>query len=131
MSSIHSVTAVSGRSTGNGKRLLIGGWYNKGGDNSPFMEKPIEDMYIKKEDHIRLTAAEAHFIAKNLDEEVVETAYPERSAKLQELRESVVKEYLIPIDDSIAVFESIEEDDDDVDDADGVIEEKNDEQTTA
>ena len=108
--SIHSVTAVSDRSTGKSKRLALGGWYNKGGDGEPFIEKPIEDMYMKKEDHIRLTSAEANFIARNLDEEAVETAYPERSESLKALRESVIKNYLYPIHESVALFESIEDD---------------------
>jgi hypothetical protein len=51
-----------------GERLLIGEWYLAGAVENDFTSnKPIEDICIQKEDHIRLTVDVAAWIAHYMD----------------------------------------------------------------
>jgi Rps23 Pro-64 3,4-dihydroxylase Tpa1-like proline 4-hydroxylase len=106
-SSVHAVTPVTGNAKG--KRLVLGGWYNTGDEKDTFsIKNPIEDIYIQKEDHNRLTAVEAVWIAHDMDVDKI-TKDPIRKQKLDSLREAIANEYLYPLDTSTCIIESIDE----------------------
>jgi Rps23 Pro-64 3,4-dihydroxylase Tpa1-like proline 4-hydroxylase len=108
-SSVHAVTPVTDNAKG--KRLLLGGWYTAGGgekDNVLSSQDPVEDIYIHKEDHIRLTAQEAVGIAHYMDVDKI-TKDPSRKKKLLGLSEAIANEYLYPLDKNTLIIESSDE----------------------
>lgn len=103
-SSIHAVTPVA--EWAEGKRLTIGGWYKAGQTESEFSTKnPIEDIFIKKQDHIRLTGSQSTWIVHDMNAEDVAAGDPTRKQKLLHLKETIATELVYPLDESTYIIE--------------------------
>mmetsp|Transcript_22561 Transcript_22561/g.53259 ORF Transcript_22561/g.53259 Transcript_22561/m.53259 type:complete len:627 (+) Transcript_22561:76-1956(+) len=110
--STHHVTPIT--DIAKGRRLTLNVKYSAE-DLSPYsVERPIEDLYGRKEDHILLIKNEATWITRTMNPD---NAEPERRQKLRELKESVAKNYLYPQEhDAVYVVEDAENDGDGEDD---------------
>ncbi|EJK53755.1 hypothetical protein THAOC_26737, partial [Thalassiosira oceanica] len=110
--STHLVTPIA--DIAKGRRLTVNVKYSAE-DLGPYsIERPIEDLYGRKEDHILLTKDEATWITRTMNPHNAEPE--ERCQKLWDLKDSVAKNYMNPEHDAVYIVEDGENDGGDDDD---------------